>query len=390
MRVLNHRLYEAFDFNQVDNTKTHKAKIMSNVAMAAAQKEAIKLTDISKVVYTLLGIDKPRGWKVGTFPVNDFPAYYVTDKPMNSKPVHDLMKLMEIKGWTRLSVQLMNRIKMGKTTPDDEKIKDKINEDWFKYFDKDFRPAKNSEDQTREIWVSPDNGMMFIWFEGKWWNNNDIYLTFTGEKVYNDEETTSMSADEKTEELEKNKAIALFRKVMKNTYKINLPITAQFNYDKETKIPSAHWEWSWTPGKLTASSDILGMLNKKIIRGQGSKPWKKTIADPYHWRWISPGNDIVCDIEWVAAVRKGYLNISHKQEGHDYDDKGIIQLKRNRKGKVIVEPAWPGSKITTFEQALEDITDYFTDEELKVIEKSDNPFNALIAAFKEKWMKNNE
>ena len=45
----------------------------------------------------------------------------------------------------------MNRIKMGKTTPDDEKIKDKINEDWFKYFDKDFRPAKNSEDQTREI-----------------------------------------------------------------------------------------------------------------------------------------------------------------------------------------------------------------------------------------------
>ena len=358
--------------------------------MAAAQKEAIKLTDISKVVYTLLGIDKPRGWKVGTFPVNDFPAYYVTDKPMNSKPVHDLMKLMEIKGWTRLSVQLMNRIKMGKTTPDDEKIKDKINEDWFKYFDKDFRPAKNSEDQTREIWVSPDNGMMFIWFEGKWWNNNDIYLTFTGEKVYNDEETTSMSADEKTEELEKNKAIALFRKVMKNTYKINLPITAQFNYDKETKIPSAHWEWSWTPGKLTASSDILGMLNKKIIRGQGSKPWKKTIADPYHWRWISPGNDIVCDIEWVAADRKGYLNISHKQEGHDYDDKGIIQLKRNRKGKVIVEPAWPGSKITTFEQALEDITDYFTDEELKVIEKSDNPFNALIAAFKEKWMKNNE
>ena len=45
MRVLNHRLYEAFDFNQVDNTKTHKAKIMSNVAMAA-KLEAIKLTDI--------------------------------------------------------------------------------------------------------------------------------------------------------------------------------------------------------------------------------------------------------------------------------------------------------------------------------------------------------
>jgi hypothetical protein len=136
---------------------------------------------------------------------------------------------------------------------------------------------------------------------------------------------------------------------MKNTYKINLPITVQFNYDKETKIPTAHWEWSWIPSKLTASSDILGMLNKKIIRGQGSRPWKKTIADPFHWRWISPGNDIVCDIEWVAADRKGYLNISHKQEGHDYDDKGIIQLKRNRKGKVIVEPAWPGSKITTFE-----------------------------------------
>ena len=34
---------------------------------------------------------------------------------------------------------------------------------------------------------------------------------------------------------------------------------------------------------------------------------------------------------------------------YDYDDKGIIQLKRNRKGKVIVEPDWPGSKITTFE-----------------------------------------
>ena len=161
----------------------------------------------------------------------------------------------------------MNRIKMGKTTPDDEKIKDKINEDWFKYFDKDFRPAKNTDDQTREIWVSPDNGMLFIWFEGKWWNNNDIYLTFTGEKVYKDEETSSMSVDEKSDELEKNKAIALFRKVMKNTYKINLPITVQFNYDKETKIPTAHWEWDWTPGKLTASNDILGMLNKKIIRG---------------------------------------------------------------------------------------------------------------------------
>lgn len=58
----------------------------------------------------------------------------------------------------------MNRIKLGKTTPDDEKIKDKINEDWFKYFDEDFRPAKNAEDQTKEIWVSPDNGMIFIWF----------------------------------------------------------------------------------------------------------------------------------------------------------------------------------------------------------------------------------
>ena len=104
MRVLNHRLYEAFDFNQVDNTKKHKAQVLSTAAMAAATKEAIKLTDISKVVYTLLGIDKPRGWKVGTFPVNDFPAYYVTDKPMNSKPVHDLIKLMEIKGWTRLTI----------------------------------------------------------------------------------------------------------------------------------------------------------------------------------------------------------------------------------------------------------------------------------------------
>ena len=28
----------------------------------------------------------------------------ITDKPGNSKPVHDLMKLMEIKGWTRLTV----------------------------------------------------------------------------------------------------------------------------------------------------------------------------------------------------------------------------------------------------------------------------------------------
>jgi hypothetical protein len=188
----------------------------------------------------------------------------------------------------------MNRIKMGKTTPDDEKIKDKINEDWFKYFDEEFRPA--GKEQTREIWVSPDNGMIFIWFEGRWWNTNDIYLTFTGEKVYTDEETSSMTADEKSEELEKNKAIALFRKVMKNTYKINLPITVQFDYNKETKIPTAHWEWDWAPGKLTASNDILGMLNKKIIRGMGSKPWKKIIADPYHWRWVSPGNDIVCDI----------------------------------------------------------------------------------------------
>ena len=161
----------------------------------------------------------------------------------------------------------MNRIKLGKTTPDDEKIKDKINEDWFKYFDEDFRPPKNAGDQTKEIFVSPDNGMLFIWFEGKWRNDNDVYLTFTGEKVYKDEETSSMSADEKSEELEKNKAIALFRKVMKNTYKINLPITVQFDYNKETKIPTAHWEWDWTPGKLTASNDILGMLNKKIIRG---------------------------------------------------------------------------------------------------------------------------
>jgi hypothetical protein len=51
----------------------------------------------------------------------------------------------------------------------------------------------------------------------------------------------------------------------------------------------------------------------------------------------------------VAADRKGYLNISHNQEGHDYDDKGIIQLKRNRKGNVIVEPMFPGSKLTAFE-----------------------------------------
>lgn len=159
----------------------------------------------------------------------------------------------------------MNRIKLGKTTPDDEKIKDKINEDWFKYFDEEFRPA--GKEQTKEILVSPDNGMLFIWFEGRWWNDNDMYLTFTGEKVYTDEETSSMSADEKSGELEKNKAIALFRKVMKNTYKINLPITVQFDYDKETKIPTAHWEWDWAPGKLTASNDILGMLNKKIIRG---------------------------------------------------------------------------------------------------------------------------
>ena len=104
MRVLNQRLYEAFDFNQVDNSRAHKAKILSDAAMAVATKEAIKLTDISKVVYTLLGIDKPRGWKIGTFPINDFPAYYVTGKPSNSKPVHDLMTLMEIKGWTRLTV----------------------------------------------------------------------------------------------------------------------------------------------------------------------------------------------------------------------------------------------------------------------------------------------
>ena len=390
MRVLNHRLYEGFDFNQVDNSRQHKSRELTNIAMAAAKIEAIKHTDISKVVYTLLGIDKPRGWKIGTFPVNDFPAYYVIDKPYDSKLVHDLIKLMEIKGWTKLTIQLMNRIKLGKTTPDDEKIKDKINEDWFKYFDEDFRPPKNAGDQTKEIFVSPDNGMLFIWFEGKWRNDNDVYLTFTGEKVYKDEEVSSIPADEKSEELEKNKAIALFRKVMKNTYKINLPITVQFDYNKETKIPTAHWEWSWTPGKLTASNDIFGMLKNKIIKGQGSKPWKKIISDPYHWRWASPGNDIVCDIQWVAADRKGYLNISHKQEGHDYDDKGIIQLKRNRKGKVIVEPAWPGAKITTFEQALEDLTDYFTDEELKVIEKSDNPFNALIDAFKQKWVKNRE
>ena len=104
MRVLNHRLYEGFDFNQVDNSRQHKSRELTNIAMAAAKIEAIKHTDISKVVYTLLGIDKPRGWKIGTFPVNDFPAYYVIDKPYDSKLVHDLIKLMEIKGWTKLTI----------------------------------------------------------------------------------------------------------------------------------------------------------------------------------------------------------------------------------------------------------------------------------------------
>ena len=62
MRVLNHRLYEAFDFNQVDNSKNHKTQKIYTIAIEAAQKEAKKLTDISKVIYTLLDINKHRGW----------------------------------------------------------------------------------------------------------------------------------------------------------------------------------------------------------------------------------------------------------------------------------------------------------------------------------------
>ena len=68
-------VYEAFDFNKVNNNNQQKTKALTNVAMDAAKLEAIKNTDISKVLYNLLGIEKPRGFKLAEYPIYGFPAF---------------------------------------------------------------------------------------------------------------------------------------------------------------------------------------------------------------------------------------------------------------------------------------------------------------------------
>jgi hypothetical protein len=227
-------IYEAFDFNKVDNN-SQKAKALTKVAMDAAKWEAIKNTDISKVLYNLLGIEKPRGFKLSEYPIYGFPAF-VRKGDKWSKFYRDIKELCEKHNWTYLHTSYFN----GKAKPD--KIPDNIKQEWSKYFD-DLPEAC----WQATLYLSPDEGMMLLTINYKNTFEDETFLTFTGNKLYNTDDMSGMSAEEKQYNADKQKALSIFKKDLKDTYAISFPnyIKLEFNYDPEAKTKKLKQEWDY-------------------------------------------------------------------------------------------------------------------------------------------------
>jgi len=154
--------------------------------MDAAKLEAIKNTDISKVIYNLLGIEKPRGFKLAEYPIYGFPAF-VRKGDKWSKFYRDIKELCEKHNWTYLHTSYFN----GKAKPD--KIPDNLKPEWSKYFD-----DLPEDCYYASLYLSPDEGMMLLTIHYKNVSSEeDTFLTFTGNKLYNTDNMSGMSDEEK-------------------------------------------------------------------------------------------------------------------------------------------------------------------------------------------------
>jgi hypothetical protein len=161
---------------------------MVNNARADMIFAALKLADISKVLYSQIGTDKPRNLKKCIEPITGFPAFG-KEKVSNSKVVNELiLKLVNEFHW--------KVIKKG------NKIEGEENQEYFDNFVKkrDFMPNKNYNGwyfkDITALYVSPDDGLCIITYRIDW-SDDCIYLTFTGNKVYDTSNMVSMSKEEK-------------------------------------------------------------------------------------------------------------------------------------------------------------------------------------------------
>lgn len=374
-------LQEAFNFGGMDASQQKKDSLLTKQRQEFVKNEALKDADIAKILYKQVGINKISGYKIGHEPKTGYAAFVKDDTSAHSSYVNKITELLEQHNWTRFLKQSFNK-DMGV----------KLKEEWKKYYEK-FKP----EDENYYIaymLISPDEGMVLIVGASRSWQtkfNGSSYLTFTGEVVYDTDEE-EQTAEEKEATKVKNAAIERFKKILKANYKINLSNHSihNFEYDQETGRCGAKWEWTWSDRRLTASNEVCNIINKKIINTENR--WKKTksssefIDDVCTWEYVSPTQDMVCTLNWDRKQKKGFMKIQQVESDTQYTDKGAVIPKVNRKGHDIEKPKFATQKYFAFKNALEDLMDTFTDAEMKVIESQPNQYQALLDAFKKKWI----
>ena len=367
-------VYEAFDFNKVNNNNQQKTKALTKTAMDAAKLEAIKNTDISKVIYNLLGIEKPRGFKLAEYPKYGFPAFVRTCDQW-SKFYTDIKELCKKHNWTYLHTSYFN----GKAKPD--KIPDNLKPEWSKYFD-----DLPEECYYASLYLSPDEGMMLLAIHYKNVSEQDTFLTFTGNKLYNTDDMSGMSDEEKQFNADKQKALSIFKKDLKDTYAINFPnyIKLEFNYDPETKTKKLKQEWDYKEvefGKAIVASNV-----QKILKGRIINYWKKervdNLKDPntdiFHWVFISNNGNMKCDVCWSKNRKKAYIEFSSIETLYGKNIRNGI-IKKPENAQEIYKNGF---------KALLELTEYITKEEYKEIIQSNDPFSNLLEKFKDKWIQN--
>ena len=367
-------VHEAFDFNKVDNNNQQKTKALAKVAMDAAKLEAIKNTDISKVIYNLLGIEKPRGFKLSEYPIYGFPAFVRTGDKW-SKFYRDIKELCEKHNWTYLHTSYFN----GKAKPD--KIPDNLKPEWSKYFD-----DLPEDCYYASLYLSPDEGMMLLTIHYKNVSEEDTFLTFTGNKLYNTDDMSGMSDEEKQFNADKQKALLIFKKDLKDTYAINFPnyIKLEFDYNPETKSKKLKQEWDYREadfGKAIVAPNV-----QRILKGRIVNYWQKeridNLKDPntdiFHWVFKSNNGNMRCDICWSKNRKKGYIEFSTIETLYG----------KNIRDSIIKKPETPQEIYKNGFRALFELTEYITKEEYKEIIQSDDPFSNLLEKFKDKWIYN--